>query len=29
MPVAEKPEMEKIIDQRISKKNRRNTYLEY
>jgi hypothetical protein len=29
MPVAEKPQMEKIIDQRIGKKTRRKTYLEY
>jgi hypothetical protein len=29
MPIAEKPQMEKIIDQRISKKTRRKTYFEY
>jgi hypothetical protein len=29
MPIAEKPQMEKIIDQRISKKTRRKTHLEY
>jgi hypothetical protein len=29
MPVAENPQMEKIIDQRIGKKTRRKTYLEY
>jgi hypothetical protein len=29
MPVAEKPQMEKIIDQRVGKKTRRKTYLEY
>jgi hypothetical protein len=29
MPVAEKPQMERIIDQRVSKKTRRKTYFEY
>jgi hypothetical protein len=29
MPVAENPQMEKIIDQRVSKKTRRKTYFEY
>ena len=29
MPIEKKPKMEKIIDQRISKKTRRKTYLEY
>jgi hypothetical protein len=29
MPVAEKPQMEGIIDQRISKKIRRKEYFEY
>jgi hypothetical protein len=29
MPVAEKPQMEKIVDQRIDKKTRRKTYFEY
>jgi hypothetical protein len=29
MHVAEKPQMEKIIDQRIGKKTRRKTYFEY
>jgi hypothetical protein len=29
MPVAENPQMEKIIDQRIGKKTRRKTYFEY
>jgi hypothetical protein len=29
MHVAENPQMEKIIDQRVSKKTRRKTYLEY
>ena len=29
MHVAEKPQMEKIIDQRIGKKTGRNTYLDY
>jgi hypothetical protein len=29
MPVAEKPQMEKIIDQRVSKKTQRKTYFEY
>jgi hypothetical protein len=29
MPVAKKPQMEKIIDQRIRKKTRRKTYFEY
>jgi hypothetical protein len=29
MPVAEKPQMENIIDQRMDKKTRRNTYFEY
>jgi hypothetical protein len=29
MPIAEKPQMENIIDQRVSKKTRRKTYLEY
>jgi hypothetical protein len=29
MPIAEKTQMEKIIDQRISKKTRRKTHLEY
>jgi hypothetical protein len=29
MPVAEKPQMEKIIDQRIGKRTRRKTYFEY
>jgi hypothetical protein len=29
MPVAETSQMEKIIDQRVGKKTRRNTYFEY
>jgi hypothetical protein len=29
MPVAEKLQMEKIVDQRIGKKTRRKTYFEY
>jgi hypothetical protein len=29
MPVAEKPQMEKIIDQRVNKKTRRKKYFEY
>jgi hypothetical protein len=29
MPVAEKPQMEKIVDRRIGKKTRRKTYFEY
>jgi hypothetical protein len=29
MPVAEKLQMEKIIDQRVGKKTRRKTYFEY
>jgi hypothetical protein len=29
IPIAEKPQMEKIIDQRIGKKTRRKTYFEY
>jgi hypothetical protein len=29
LPVAEKPQMEKIIDQRVSNKTRRKTYFEY
>jgi hypothetical protein len=29
MPIAEKPQMEKIIDQRIGKKTSRKTYFEY
>jgi hypothetical protein len=29
MPVAENPQMEKIIDQRTGKKTRRKTYFEY
>jgi hypothetical protein len=29
MPVAENPQMEKILDQRIGKKTRRKTYFEY
>jgi hypothetical protein len=29
LPVAEKPQMEKIIDQRVGKKTRRKTYYEY
>jgi hypothetical protein len=29
MPVTEKPQMEKIVDQRIGKKTRRKTYFEY
>jgi hypothetical protein len=29
MPVAEKPQMEKIVDERIGKKTRRKTYFEY
>jgi hypothetical protein len=29
MPIAEKPQMEKIVDQRIGKNTRRKTYLEY
>jgi hypothetical protein len=29
MPVAEKPQMEKIIDQSVSKKTRRKMYFEY
>ena len=28
MPIAEKPQMEKIVDQRISKKTKRKTYFE-
>jgi hypothetical protein len=29
MPIFEKPHMESIIDQRVSKKTQRNTYFEY
>jgi hypothetical protein len=29
MPVAEKPQMERIIDQRVSKKTQRKKYFEY
>jgi hypothetical protein len=29
MPVAEKPQMEKIVDQRIGKKTRRKNYFEH
>jgi hypothetical protein len=29
MPVAEKPQMESILDKRISKKTRRRQYFEY
>jgi hypothetical protein len=29
MPVAENPQMEKILDQRVSKKTQRKTYFEY
>jgi hypothetical protein len=29
MPITEKPQMEKIVDQRISKKTKRKTYFEY
>jgi hypothetical protein len=29
MPIAEKPQMEHIIDQKVSKKTRRKTYFEY
>jgi hypothetical protein len=29
MPVAENPQMEKIVDQRIGKKTKRKTYFEY
>jgi hypothetical protein len=29
LPVAENPQMEKIIDQRVGKKTRRKTYFEY
>jgi hypothetical protein len=29
MPVVEKPQMEKIIDQRFGKKTRRKTYFQY
>jgi hypothetical protein len=29
MPVSERPQMEKIINQRVSKKTRRKTYFEY
>jgi len=29
IPVAEKPQMEKIVDRRIGKKTRRKTYFEY
>jgi hypothetical protein len=29
MPIAEKSQIEKIIDHRISKKTRRKTYFEY
>ena len=29
MPIADKPHMEKILDQRIGKKTRRKTYFEY
>jgi hypothetical protein len=29
MPIAENPQMEKVIDQRVSKKTQRKTYLEY
>ena len=29
MPIVEKPQMEKIVDQRIGKKTRRKTYFKY
>jgi len=29
IPITEKPQMEKIIDQRVGKKTRRKTYYEY
>jgi hypothetical protein len=29
MPVAEKPQMEKILDKRVGKKTRRKEYFEY
>jgi hypothetical protein len=29
MPIAEKPQMENIIDKRVCKKNRRKEYFEY
>jgi hypothetical protein len=29
MPIAEKPQMEKIVDQRIDKNTKRKTYYEY
>ena len=29
MPIAEKPQIEKIVDQRIGKNTRRKTYFEY
>jgi hypothetical protein len=29
MPIAEKPQMKKVVDQRIGKKTRRKTYFEY
>ena len=29
MPLAEKPQMEKIVNQRIGKKTKRKTYFEY
>jgi hypothetical protein len=29
MPIVEKPQMEKIIDQRVGKKTRRKMYFEY
>ena len=29
MPLAEKPQMERIVDQRIGKKTKRKTYFEY
>jgi hypothetical protein len=29
MPMEKNPQMEKIIDQRIGRKTRRNTYFEY
>ena len=29
MPIAETPQMENIVDQRIGKKTRRKTYFEY
>jgi hypothetical protein len=29
MPIAENPQMEKIVDRRIGKKTKRKTYFEY